>query len=70
MHITVIGCGSEVITKIGRVTGMITGKTIRFSDVEYEITYFNGSEFKNTWMREQEFIVTNGSKQQIGYREP
>lgn len=68
MELTVIGCGTEVESKVGSVKGMVTGKSIRFNDVQYEITYYDGSEFKNTWMREPEFIVTNGCKQKIGYK--
>lgn len=36
-------CGSTVKTKSGNIEAIITGITIRFDAVQYEVSYFNNN---------------------------
>lgn len=60
-------CGTHVTTKLRKIEGMITGITIRFSAVAYEVKYFFDNDFKTEWMNESEFEVTEVKKQSIGF---
>ena len=46
-----IECGTTVLTKVAKVEGMITCQQIRFNNVTYELTYFDGQEFRTSWMK-------------------
>ncbi len=62
-------CGSDVKTRIGHIEGKITGVTIRFEAVAYEISYFDGDmNYKSVWLNEIEFEIINGSKRLIGFK--
>jgi hypothetical protein len=65
--IEIIPCGTPAETVVGNIHGQITGITIRFGDVQYELTYVINGEFKNAWLREPELIVTE-KKNKIGFR--
>jgi len=65
----VIKCGTEVITKIEQIHGIITCSSIRFDKVVYEFSYFRNGEYKNVWLHESEFILDKESnKQKIGFK--
>jgi hypothetical protein len=65
--VTVYKCGIKVITVIGNIEGMITGVSIRFEKVQYEVSFFYDGEQRCYWMHEQEFI-TNEEKVKIGFK--
>lgn len=65
--INTIACGTMVKTRVGGITGMITGVCIRFDDVQYEISYFAGEEEKSIWMRQQQFVAREISIKPIGF---
>jgi hypothetical protein len=66
--IELIKCGSLILTKTGNIKATITGITIRFDAVAYEIGYFNGAgERKEVWLNESEFNVINGDRVTIGF---
>ena len=50
---TILNCGTFIVTKLHKIEGMITASTIRFDAVIYEITY--GVDFKTVYMRRDEF---------------
>lgn len=52
-----IKCGSEVRTKMGKVTAMITAVNIRFDKVQYELSFFVNDKIETIWMNENEFII-------------
>lgn len=37
--------------------------------VTYEVSYFNGTEFKTSWMTDKEFIFEESEKITIGFRQ-
>lgn len=62
-------CGVKVKTKLGCIEAIITGLTIRFDAVAYELSYFNNEmEYKQVWMNENEFSVTGETKIKIGFK--
>jgi hypothetical protein len=65
---TVIECGTSVVTKIGNKKGMITAVAIRFDSVTYEITYFDENAFQTVWLREQEMEIKKHETQEIGFK--
>jgi hypothetical protein len=67
MEINIIACGSRVTTKLNAIEAIITGVTIRFNALAYELSYFDKAEYKQIWMNESEFGIKDGSVQQIGF---
>jgi len=67
--VTILKCGIEVMTKLNSIQGIITGISIRFNTVSYEISYFNGLEYKQIWMNEVEFSTKHTKKQTIGFKQ-
>lgn len=65
--IEVIPCGTDVTLKDIGIKGTITGITIRFVMVEYEVTYFFDGKLHNPWMNECLFTPGPHEKQQIGF---
>ena len=62
----VIPCGTHITTKLNSIPGIITGLSIRFTMVSYEVSYFNGQDYKQIWLTESEFNFT-GKKETIGF---
>lgn len=61
-------CGTKVITKVGKVEGIIDAIKIEFNAIIYNISYFSGDCFKNYEMNEEEFeVVDKIKKQSIGF---
>lgn len=60
-------CGTNVTSKLSNVNGIITGLSIRFANVSYEISYFSGHDYKQIWLYECEFTTTT-TKEQIGFK--
>lgn len=65
--IEVIPCGTDVTIKLEKIPGTITGITIKFSAVAYEVSYFFNGEFYQVWMNECLFIAGEHTKEQIGF---
>jgi hypothetical protein len=65
----VIKCGSMVAIKGNHDTdGIITCLSIRYNNVSYEVSYFNNGEYKQVWLVEDEFTLTNGDRIKIGFK--
>lgn len=65
----IIKCGTEVITKIEQIHGIITCSSIRFDRVVYELSYFRNGEYRSCWLNESEFTLDKeSSKQKIGFK--
>lgn len=61
-------CGQTVETIHGKIQGTITGITIRFDTVAYEISYFKDAEKMECWLNRCEFTVLEKAKYiQIGF---
>lgn len=67
-EIKIYNCGTEVITKIGKVKAIITAVSIRFGRVQYEISYFNNGERKDPWLNENEFTTSAVKNLSIGFK--
>jgi hypothetical protein len=68
MCLKVYKCGSRVITKLNAIEAIITGVTIRFAAVQYELSYFDNKEYKTAWLNENEFDVKDEyATQKIGF---
>lgn len=66
---TLINCGTEVEIKNTSIKGFISGITIRFSNVVYEVSYFYNGEQKSCWMYDIEFKETGpNSKKEVGFK--
>jgi len=63
-----IKCGTKAIIKLGNSEAIITGISIRFSTVSYELSYFINGEYKSTWFNECEFNVDERSNTVIGFK--
>ena len=64
---TILNCGTFIVTKLHKIEGMITASTIRFDAVIYEITYGDG--FKTVYMRREEFDTIGEVKTtKIGFK--
>ncbi len=61
----IYACGTPVIIKNLDVNGLITGISIRFSRVSYEISYFYNGDQKIIWMDEIEFNIREYEKKSI-----
>jgi hypothetical protein len=64
---TIYKCGTNVLTVVGNKSGIISEVSIKYNIIQYNISYYEGNEFKSVWLPEQELIV-NGEKQRIGYK--
>ncbi len=64
----ILSSGTIVKTKMGNIEGIITGATIRFNNVSYEISYFMDGEYKEAWLNEVEFTIDNIERQKIGFK--
>lgn len=65
----VIPCGKFVRIKISGIECMVTGIQLRFANVIYELTCFEGMEPKIIWMNEGEFdVIGKCNKQNIGFK--
>jgi len=67
MCMKMIKCGTLVTTKVGGVHGMITGATIRFENIIYEMTYYAADEFKTGWFKEEEINIDDSNVKKIGF---
>lgn len=59
-------CGITVTIKANSEQATITGVTIRFKAVAYELSYFASDGRKEIWVNECEF-TTDIKKQSIGF---
>jgi len=65
----VLKCGIEVEPKNTKIIAIITACCIRFDKVTYELSYFNGLEYKSFWLHEDEFKLINKSeKVEVGFK--
>jgi hypothetical protein len=68
-NIEIIPCGTKATTAIGSIKGIITGITIRYNAIAYELTHLDiNSHLVTTWMNEAEFTTECTEKNQIGFR--
>lgn len=61
-------CGTNVLTKLGKVEGIITEVCIRFDSVQYGVSYFKDSEYKTVWLNENEFETDSKQKNKVGFK--
>ena len=62
-------CGIEIITKLNAIHAIITGISIRFDRVIYEISYFKDAIYYQIWLHEEEFTLINDSEKiKIGFK--
>ena len=66
-ELKILSCGTLVRTKLGLIDGIITGISIRFGAVAYEISYFCDGKGLTLWMNEAEFS-TNSKHSTIGFK--
>ncbi len=60
-------CGTNV--SFNGINGIITSINISDNDIKYEISYFIGVEYKQIWLKEYQFIITdNNTITKIGYK--
>ena len=65
----IIKCGTEVISKIEQIHGIITCASIRFDKCVYEFSYFRNGDYKAVWLSEFEFTIDKQNvKQKIGFK--
>lgn len=67
MQVKIYPCGIKVKTKLSGIEAIITGITIRFAAVAYELSYFKEAEYQQIWVNETEFTAIDGSKIKIGF---
>ena len=61
--------GITVEMKVGSIVGMITGVSIKFTSILYEITYYTDGIFHTIWANEVEFEPRSKEKTQaIGFK--
>jgi hypothetical protein len=48
--------------------GIITAVCIRGLNIQYEISYFVGADYKQIWLTEYEFSIENTNKFKIGFK--
>jgi hypothetical protein len=65
----IINCGTKVKTKLSNIEAMITGITIRFGAVAYELSYFKDGDYKQCWMNEREFDIIKCERSPIGFKQ-
>lgn len=65
---TIVKGGTKVTTVLSNIQGIVTGTSIRFEAISYEVSYFNNGEYKQVWLNESEFTITEGKKQTIGFK--
>jgi hypothetical protein len=61
-------CGILVVVKLANIKGMITCCSIRFTEIRYEITYYEGLIQRTIWVHENEFEITEPEIQKIGFK--
>lgn len=64
----ILKCGLEVELKNTKIIAIITACCIRFDKVNYEVSYFNGLEYKSIWVNEKEFNAENKLTDKLGYK--
>ena len=60
--------GTEVITVVGSLKGLITAVTIRGGYATYEVSYLNDGQIITTWLSEIEFKTDSEKTVKIGYK--
>jgi len=68
MPLKLYSCGSKVVTKLSNIEAIITGISIRFNAVSYELSYFINAEYKQVWLNECEFNISDKEVKRIGFR--
>lgn len=64
----VIKCGTRVTPKLQNFEGIITGISIRYDKVSYEVSYFYNGDYKSIFMDESEFDVQACDKTIVGFK--
>jgi len=68
MSVKIYKPGSVVTTKINSIEAIITGVTIRFNAIQYELSYFDNKEYRTAWLNENEFEIKGEAViQKIGF---
>jgi hypothetical protein len=57
--------GTTVEMKVGSIVGMITGISVKFVSVLYEITYYADGLYHTIWANELEFEPRSKEKTQV-----
>lgn len=65
---TIIPCGTNVTIKLNKQEATITAIEIRFKQVIYQLSYFNGNgEHQTDWLDSSLFTASDHSKIKIGF---
>lgn len=67
LTLKLIPCGTKVKITLANIEGIITGITIRFKAIAYEVSYFSGVEYKQVWLNECEFETEIIARDKIGF---
>lgn len=67
-RILIIPIGTQIYTKIGNISAMITSVTIRENSVMYNCCYANGGDIKVAELYEFEFENAPTKKTEIGFK--
>lgn len=62
---------TKVKTVLDNISGMTTAFTVRGNTTQmvmYEITHFVNGKIETAWMAEEEFVLDNSGKQEIGFK--
>lgn len=63
----IVNCGTKVKMILKDVDAIITGVSIRFGNISYELSYFYGGEYKVIWANECEFTTTEKETTRVGF---
>lgn len=61
-------CGIVAIPKLHKTEAIITGCSIRYGKVQYELSYFHHGDYKSVWLHESEFTIPFDSQIKIGFK--
>ena len=61
-------CGTPVIIKLANIKGIITCASLRYDEIRYEITYYDGLLQRTIWVHEDEFENNTEKAINIGFK--
>lgn len=60
-------CGERVKLLLANMDGVISGISIRYEYIQYEVSYFYNGAYNVVWVTENEFIL-HSEKIEIGFK--
>ena len=68
MNILVVPCGTEVIIKTGKISGIVSAIELKFENITYQIAFFIDGKRETVWIHENEFICDSHDNIKIGFK--